>query len=142
MNHNMSNNTVVKKTVDYIETHMDEELSLDKIADALHYSKFYLARIFAQETGSTVYKYIQGRRLTLAARKLVETRQPIVEIAYEAQYDSQQAFTLAFKRVYECTPKIYRQNGVFYPKQSKICMRSSLHGDSFMYNLFRRQIAA
>ncbi len=142
MNHNMNNITVVKKTVDYIETHMDEDLSLDKIADALHYSKYYLARIFAKETGSTVYRYIQGRRLTLAARKLVETKQPIVEIAYEAQYDSQQAFTLAFKRVYECTPKIYRKNGVFYPKQPKICMRSSLHGDSLMYSLFRRQMAA
>ncbi|MDE7270971.1 MAG: AraC family transcriptional regulator [Acetatifactor sp.] len=138
----MNNKVVVKKIVNYIETHMDEDLSLDKIANALHYSKFYLARIFAEETGSTVYRYIQGRRLTLAARKLVETKQPIVEIAYAAQYDSQQAFTLAFKRVYECTPKMYRKNGVFYPKQPKICMMSSLHGDSFMYNLFRRQMAA
>lgn len=138
----MNNKVVVKKTVDYIETHMDEDLSLDKIANALHYSKFYLARIFAEETGSTVYRYIQGRRLTLAAWKLVETKRPIVEIAYEAQYDSQQAFTLAFKRVYECTPKIYRKNGVFYPKQPKICMMSSLHGDAFIYNLFRRQRAA
>ena len=138
----MNNKVVVKKIVSYIETHLDEDLSLDKIANALHYSKFYLARIFAEETGSTVYRYIQGRRLTLAARKLVETKQPIVEIAYEAQYDSQQAFTLAFKRVYECTPKVYRKNGVFYPKQPKICLMSSLHGDSFMYNLFRRQMAA
>ncbi|MDE6701907.1 MAG: helix-turn-helix domain-containing protein, partial [Acetatifactor sp.] len=89
-----------------------------------------------------VYRYIQGRRLTLAAWKLVETKQPIVEIAYEAQYDSQQAFTLAFKRVYECTPKIYRKNGVFYPKQPRICMMSSLHGESLIYNLFRRQMAA
>lgn len=142
MNHNMNNITVVKKTVDYIEAHIDEDLSLDKIADALHYSKYYLARIFSKETGSTVYRYIQGRRLTLAARKLVETKQPIVEIAYEAQYDSQQAFTLAFKRVYECTPKIYRKNGVFYPKQPRICMRSSLQGDSLMYILCRRQMAA
>lgn len=138
----MNNKVVVKKIVNYIETHMSEDLSLDKIADALHYSKFYLARIFAKETGSTVYRYIQGRRLTLAARKLVETKRPIVEIAYEAQYDSQQAFTLAFKRVYECTPKMYRKNGVFYPKQPKICMMSSLHGDAFIYNLFRRQMAA
>ena len=97
----MNNHTVVKKVVDYIETHMDEDLPLDKIADALNYSKFYIARIFTEETKCTVYKYIQGRRLTLAAGKLVETEQPIVEIAYEAHYNSQQAFTLAFKQVYE-----------------------------------------
>ena len=84
----MNDDTVVKKVVDYIETHMNEDLSLDNIADAINYSKFYIARIFTEETKCTVYKYIQGRRLTLAAQKLVETERPIVEIAYEAHYDS------------------------------------------------------
>ncbi len=129
----MSKKTVVKKTVDYIETHIDEDLPLDKIANALNYSKFYIARIFTEETKCTVYKYIQGRRLTLAAKKLAETRQPIVEIAYEAHYDSQQAFTLAFKQFYGCTPKIYRKNGIFYPKQSKISMRRFFDGYTFMH---------
>ena len=46
----MNNNAVVKKVVDYIETHIDEDLSLDKIAKALNYSKFYIARIFNEET--------------------------------------------------------------------------------------------
>ncbi len=138
----MNNNAVVKKAVDYIETHIDEDLPLDKIANALNYSKFYLARIFTEETKCTVYKYIQGRRLTLAAQKLVETKQPIVEIAYEAHYDSQQAFTLAFKQFYGCTPKIYRKNGVFYPKQSKISMMSSPGGYRFMYCLAGGKSAA
>lgn len=138
----MNNNMVVKKIVDYIETHMDEDLSLDKISNALNYSKFYIARIFNDETKCTIYKYIQGRRLTLAAQKLVETEQPIVEIAYEAHYDSQQAFSLAFKQLYQCTPKIYRKNGVFYPKQSKLCMMRSLNGDSFMHYLLGGKLAA
>lgn len=138
----MNNNMVVKKIVDYIETHMDEDLSLDKISNALNYSKFYIARIFNDETKCTIYKYIQGRRLTLAAQKLVETEQPIVEIAYEAHYDSQQAFSLAFKQLYQCTPKIYRKNGVFYPKQSKLCMMRSFNGDSFMHYLSGGKLAA
>ena len=138
----MNNNTVVKKVVDYIETHIDEDLSLDKIANALNYSKFYIARIFTVETKCTVYKYIRGRRLTLAAQKLVETEQPIIEIAYEAHYDSQQAFTLAFKQFYGCTPKIYRKNGVFYPKQSKISIMSSLGGYKFMYYFAGGKLAA
>lgn len=66
----MNNNMVVKKVIDYIETHIDEDLSLDKIAGALNYSKFYIARAFNQETKCTIYKYIQGRRLTLAAQSL------------------------------------------------------------------------
>ena len=74
--------TVVEKIVNYIEKHLNEDLSLDKIAKDLNYSKFYIARTFSEKTGGTIYKYIQGRRLTLAAQKLVETQKPIREIAY------------------------------------------------------------
>lgn len=118
----MKDDTVIKKIVAYIEQHLDEDLSLDRIAKELNYSKFYLAKVFAEKTNCTIYKYIQGRRLTLAARKLVETKKPIIEIAYEAHYSSQQAFTLAFQKLYLCTPQIYRKNRVFYPKQVKINM--------------------
>ena len=135
-------NIVVEKVVDYIETHLEDELTLDKIADALNYSKFYVARAFHENTGGTVYKYIQGRRLTMAAQKLVKTDQPIVEIAYRAHYDSQQAFTLAFKQVYECTPKIYRKNGVFYPKQTKICTPGQAKAYSFLSCLKGGRMAA
>ncbi len=89
----MNNNTVVKKVVDYIETHINEDLSLDKIANALSYSKFYIARIFTEET-------------------------------------------------YKCTPNIYRKNGVFYPKQTKICMMSSVNGYPFMYYLAGGKLTA
>ena len=102
----MKDEMFIKKITSYIEAHLDEDLSLERIADNLHYSKFYLARTFAEQTGSTIGKYIQGRRLTLAAWKLVETNKPIVEISYEAHYNSQQAFTLAFRRLYLCTPQV------------------------------------
>ncbi|MDE7311613.1 MAG: AraC family transcriptional regulator [Eubacterium sp.] len=129
----MGNQTVAKKVVDYIEAHLEEDLPLEKIADALNYSKFYLGRSFSKETGCTIYKYIQGRRLALAAQKLVETQQPIVEIAYEARYDSQQAFTLAFKQTYGCPPNAYRRNGVFSSKQPKLCRMRFFGG--FYYTL-------
>ena len=129
----MSHNTVVKKAVDYIETHITEDLPLDKIANALNYSKFYLARIFAAETKCTVYKYIRGRRLALAAQKLAETKQPIIEIAYEAHYGSQQAFTLAFKQFYGCTPNTYRKHGMSSPKQPKMCRMGLPYGYPFIH---------
>lgn len=117
---------IVKEIVDYLEAHLAEELSLDKIAGELHYSKFYMARIFAERTGITVYKYVQGRRLTEAARELVESDREITDIAYDACYHSQQAFTLAFHRLYGCPPQAYRKRGAFYPKQSKISMCHAL----------------
>lgn len=129
----MSEDKVIKKVASYIDQHIEEDLSLDKIAAALNYSKFYIARTFAEETGCTIYKYIQGRRLTLAAKKLVETKEPIIEIAYEAHYNSQQAFTLAFGRLYQCTPQAYRKKGIFYPKQPKmLCTNSAVSIMSMM----------
>lgn len=138
----MNNNTIVKQVADYIETHIDEDLSLDKIAKELNYSKFYLARIFNKETKCTIYKYIQGRRLTLAAQKLIETKKSILEIAYEAHYSSHQAFTYAFNNLYQCTPQTYRKNGVFYPKQLRIDMTTSLNAYSNLYCIWGGKMSA
>ena len=121
----MGEHTIVDKITDYIEKHLTEDLSLDKIATDLNYSKFYIARTFAEKTGTSIYKYIQGRRLTLAAKELVETTKPIIDIAYEAHYNSQQAFTLAFHQLYQCTPQVYRKNGIYYPRQLRMNVQST-----------------
>jgi len=120
----MNDEKMLEKVVSYIEQHIEEDLSLDRIAKELNYSKFYMARTFAERSGCTIYKYIQGQRLTRAARKLVETKEPIIDIAYEAHYNSQQAFTQAFSRLYQCPPQVYRKNGVFHPKQVKISLHA------------------
>lgn len=108
----MGNYSLAEKLAAYIDENIDKDLTLDKIAEEFHYSKFYIARIFQGSTGCTVYKYIQRQRLKEAARKLIETDKAIVEIAYEAHYNSQQAFTLAFRRLYLRTPQEYRREGV------------------------------
>lgn len=113
---------VVKKVIDYIEKNLEKEISLDNISKNIGYSKFYLNRIFTEHTGITMYKYLQNRRLTVAAEKLVKTDKPIMQIAYEAGYDTQQSFSFAFKQIYLYPPKIYRDIGIFTPKQKRIFM--------------------
>ena len=66
-------NKIVKDILEYIEDNLDEELSLDRIAGKLCYTKYHINRLFSQETGTSIYKYIQTRRLSEAARKLSET---------------------------------------------------------------------
>lgn len=104
-----------KKILNYIEEHLNENLDVDKIAAVSGYSKFHLERIFASENECTIYKYIKMRRLTEAARQLIFSNRPILDIAFDAGYDSQQAFTLAFKKVYNLTPKVYRDKNIFTP---------------------------
>lgn len=111
---------IVQKVIAYIETNLEKEIDLDHIAKNIGYSKFHLNRIFTAYTGITIYKYLQNRRLTIAAEKLVKTDKPIIQIAYEAGYDSPQSFTFAFKQVYLYPPKVYRKLGVYIPKQNQI----------------------
>lgn len=127
MEHIEQKKEIVKKVLNYIEDNIEKEINVDKIAENAGYSKFYLHRIFSECTGTTIYKYLQSRRLTIAAEKLVTTNEPIAQIAYEAGYDSQQAFSLAFKQLYVYPPKIYRSIGVFAPKQNRIFMCGNLY---------------
>ena len=110
-------NRIVKEILDSVEKKMEsgESLSLEAMDAHTGYSRFYLNRIFSEVTGCTIHRYIMERRLTEAARKLVETDKTIVEISCEADYQSQQAFTLAFRRVYGCTPMAYRERKHFTP---------------------------
>lgn len=74
----------VRKVIDYIEEHLEEKLNLEQIAEHAGYSRFHLNRIFMEETGDTIHKYVQERRLTMAAEKLVDTDMDITQIAYDA----------------------------------------------------------
>jgi AraC-like DNA-binding protein len=106
---------IVKGVIEYVEDRMslEEGLDLETIARNAGYSRFHLNRMFSEVTGCTLHRYIKERRLSEAARKLVEEENSsISDIALEASYQSQQAFTLAFKQAYGCTPKTYRENGI------------------------------
>lgn len=138
----MSSRPVTKNILSYIEEHLDNTLSLEKIAKEMNYSKFYIARAFKEDTGLPLYQYIRGRRLNESARKLVETKQPVIEIAFLAGYHSQQAFTQAFHREYECTPQEYRRIGVFVPRRDKIEMRKSGKCSSHTIYLVGGEMAA
>lgn len=107
----MKKEEAARRALAYIERNLDSGLDLEKIAQALNYSKFYVARAFKEHTGETLHRYIQDRRLERAAERLLETEQPIIEIALEAGYGSQQAFTQAFRVVYGRTPQEYRKQG-------------------------------
>ena len=115
----------VRKVIDYIEEHLEEKLNLEQIAEHAGYSRFHLNRIFMAETGGTIHKYVQERRLTMAAEKLVDTDMDITQIAYDAGYQSQQAFSLAFKQVYLCPPGAYRKRGIYLPAKKRIQMHQA-----------------
>lgn len=112
--------------IEFIEDHLAEKLDLDLIAQAVHYSKYHLHRSFTDTVGVTVHDYVQRRQLTEAAKLLVFSDKPIIEIALSAGYESQQAFAAVFKAMYKKTPNRYREEEEFYPLQLKYVLERKL----------------
>ena len=111
---------IVSQAIRYIENNLDNKLDLETVATALHYSKYHLHRIFTKIVGLTIHEYVQRRQLTEAAKLLVFSKRPIIEIALISGYESQQALTSIFKAMYKMTPADFRIAEEFYPLQLEI----------------------
>ena len=102
------------KSIEYIEQHLFDKISVHEIAAASFYSTYHFSRIFKALVGDTPKEYLRKRRLTVAATKLLQNDTGILELALECQFDSQEAFTRAFKSLFNITPAQYRkQNDPF-----------------------------
>lgn len=64
-------NEKVLAILDYVGEHLCENLSIDLIADQFYISKYYMMRLFKQETGYTLGQYISQKRLLLAERTFI-----------------------------------------------------------------------
>lgn len=127
---NPENISIISRAIQFIETHLTEKLDLERVAEGIHYSKYHLHRVFANTVGLTIHDYVQRRQLTEAAKLLVFSEKPIMEIALIAGYETQQSFTTVFTAMYKQPPNQYRENEEFYPLQ----LRFQLEGKYQMFN--------
>lgn len=68
---NMSNKVIsVIAVINYIEDHLNERLDLEQVAQAVHYSKYHLHRVFSETVGLSIHEYVIRRKLTEAAKQL------------------------------------------------------------------------
>jgi len=128
----MKDNVVsIESVIDYIENHLDGKIDLDKVSEVVHYSKYHLHRMFTSTVGMTIHDYVQRRQLTEAAKLLVFSDKPIIEVAFICGYESQQAFSFAFKSMYKIPPAEYRDNGTFYPLQLRFSLYRNMANRAF-----------
>lgn len=111
-----------ERAIIYMETHLDENISVHEVAKASGYSYYHFTRVFQSILGESVGNYIQKRRLSSASQKLLYSDRKIIDIAIESGFDSSESFSRAFKNVYQVSPSIYRQNrlDVFLGNKSMI----------------------
>ncbi len=114
----------MKASLEYINQNLTGDVSLETLAGKAYLSKYHYHRLFHQSFGEGVSKYINKKRMESAAKELIETDQPIIDIALKYQYGSQEAFSRAFKRIYHITPGNYRRTYRDQQQNNIICLRS------------------
>ena len=101
-------NPQILQILDYINAHLTQDLSIDKIADAAFLNRSYLMHLFRQETGTTIGGYLTEKRL-FAARTLIQSGCPVTEAALQSGFPSYSAFYRAYLKKYGCSPKDCRR---------------------------------
>ena len=106
----------IQKTLDYMEEHYEEELTIEQLSTIAHLSRFYYQRLFYRLTGYTVSEYLRSVRLKMAAGLLKADSGKIMDIAMQCGFSSHSTLTRAFRQCYGMSPAEYRIIG--YPSGS------------------------
>ena len=101
----------MRRAIDFIEDRLDGELSIATVAAEVGLSRWHFQRIFKALTNETIHTYIRSRRLATALDMLARSDAKILEIAVATGFQSQAAFTRAFKQSFGITPAAYRKLG-------------------------------
>lgn len=104
----MTLRTPVEKAIWFIESHFNEEITLDDLAVVCELSRFQTSRLFSSTPAQTMGAYLRGRRLTEAARALADGAPNILTVAIEAGYGSHEAFSRAFLKQFGTPPSSVR----------------------------------
>ena len=98
----------IQKTLDYMEEHYEEELTIEQLSTIAHLSRSYYQRLFYRLTGYTVSEYLRSVRLKMAAGLLKADNGKIMDIAMQCGFSSHSTLTRAFRQCYGMSPAEYR----------------------------------
>jgi AraC family transcriptional regulator len=98
----------LQRVRDYVEAHLDDNLSITILADVACLSPYHFSRSFKQALGIGPQRYVIQRRLERAKRLLRCTHQPLAWIAQEAGFADRSHLTSIFRRAMGVTPGRYR----------------------------------
>lgn len=105
---NSDTQPTIGRVIIYIEEHLTEQLSLDKLAEEARLSKYQLIRQFRDEKGTTPWKFLVGKRIE-KVKKLLENGVPPSQAAVEAGFYDQSHLNKKFREETGCTPKEYQE---------------------------------
>lgn len=100
---------IVEMAIQYIDNHLTEEITLNIIAEHLYINPSYLCKIFSEQMGEPLTKYIMRQRIEKAKSLLKDARLKIYEVGEQVGYPNTRYFTRIFKELEGITPVEFRE---------------------------------
>jgi len=98
----------------YIDTHLNDDLSVNALAEIVYLNPVYLSRAYRQATGNKLSEYVLARRIERAKQLLRQPEKKVSEIAYQVGFESAAHFSRVFKKLTGKTPQEYRSAQIPY----------------------------
>ncbi len=95
---------LLRKAVEYIETHIGTDIDIANLANVLCVSQSYLIRLFKRHYGTTIIGYIRKRRMDMAKLMLINSDIPIKNIGFEVGINDLQYFNKSVKKSFGLSP--------------------------------------
>jgi AraC-like DNA-binding protein len=100
----------LQSVISFCLENYQKDISLDRVAEALHISKYYLSHVFADKLHMRFNDYIAMLRMTEACNLLIDGKLSITEIAYEVGFNTPRSFNRAFLKHVGMTPRDYQKS--------------------------------
>jgi AraC family transcriptional regulator len=97
----------------HIQNHLDDAVSLDDLASIANFSPFHFHRVFRGMVGEGVMEHCRRLRLERAAARLRQGDGPVTMLAFEAGYETLDAFIRAFRSRFSVTPTEFRVSNAY-----------------------------
>lgn len=121
---------------DWIEAHLDAPLTLGEIAAQAGLSPYHFSRVFSARMGRSVMAHVRARRLIRGARRMVEDPDlRLIDLALDCGFESQEAFTRAFVRIFGVSPGRFRRGFAVTPLEGQYPMTASVPGAASVVRL-------
>ena len=115
---------VLEEIKGFVLSHLQEEITLKKVADAICYSEEHTSRFFKKQTGENLFDFIRSQRLLRAAEQIREKGGNIINAAVDCGFNSHEVFSRSFSAFFGISPKEFRKNKPevkhFMPKGYKV----------------------
>lgn len=99
----------MRRVLEYIDTGLDQDLSLAVLAGVANYSTHFFARAFKRHMGESLHQYVLQRRIERVRHLLLSSDCPISQISVQAGFSSQSHMGTAFRRATGRTPGVFRR---------------------------------